>query len=286
MYYGGGRRTFAEIYQTADGDFALKSSYDKGLVAALHTQIPSADHRWNPDNKTWLFTEPYIDTVAEIVEVHLGIEAEVQTSLPAGRLRATEVKLIQVEYLGTAKDRGGDEPVAYGYVDGDWSVGIPLSVLKKWFEVDEKSTPDGETYYAVLGVGKTVSAKEIKGAYRRAARQWHPDVCKEPDANAMFQRINAAYQVLGSSLGRRKYDAGLLLLANGYRRDSSQVEMWGVGAWRPPLRCGWLLVEGITKLGRLNVSKIVQWEDVINGEGKVMVSSWPAGAKKHEMVWV
>ena len=283
MYYGGGRRTFAEIYQTADGDFALKSSYDKGLVAALHAQIPGADHRWNPDSKVWLFTEPYIDTVAEIVEMCLGIQAEVQTSFAPEKGATVETKLVQVEYLGAAKDRNGDEPVAYGYVDGDWSVGIPLSILKKWFEVDSSVYGNDGTFYAALGISRKANSKEIKAAYRRVARQTHPDVNHEPDAKERFQQVNKAYQTLGNNKSRKWYDAGLVLIESTAKSPGQYNQ---TDDWKSPLRCGWLLVEGITKLGRLSVSKIVQWEDVISSEGKVMVSSWPAGAKRHEMVWV
>ena len=46
------------------------------------------------------------------------------------------------------------------------------------------------------------------------------------------------------------------------------------------------LKEGVLRLGRFNVSKIVQWEDVIDRRGRVMVSSWPPGGDKFEVKWV
>ena len=49
-------------------------------------------------------------------------------------------------------------------------------------------TRDGRTYYDVLGVPPTASAKEIRDAYRRLARQYHPD--KNPDTTAEFQAVN------------------------------------------------------------------------------------------------
>ena len=61
-------------------------------------------------------------------------------------------------------------------------------------------------YYAVLGVGRSASADEIKSAYRRLAREHHPDVNKSPDAEKRFAEIQEAYAVLSDAEKRADYD--------------------------------------------------------------------------------
>ena len=64
-------------------------------------------------------------------------------------------------------------------------------------------------YYEVLGVPKTATDKEIKTAYRKLARQYHPDVQKgkeKKEAEEKFKEINEAYEVLGDASNREKYD--------------------------------------------------------------------------------
>ena len=61
-------------------------------------------------------------------------------------------------------------------------------------------------YYEVLGVQKSASEGDIKSAFRRLARQYHPDVSKEDNAEEKFKEINEAYGVLSDSQKRAKYD--------------------------------------------------------------------------------
>lgn len=61
-------------------------------------------------------------------------------------------------------------------------------------------------YYVTLGVDKKASADEIKQAYRRLARKYHPDVSKEKDAEERFKDVQEAYEVLKDSEKRAAYD--------------------------------------------------------------------------------
>lgn len=61
-------------------------------------------------------------------------------------------------------------------------------------------------YYEILGVSKTASDKEIKSAFRKLAKQYHPDVNKAPDAAEKFKEAQEAYAVLSDPDKRSKYD--------------------------------------------------------------------------------
>ena len=61
-------------------------------------------------------------------------------------------------------------------------------------------------YYEVLGVSKDASEADIKMAFRRLAKKYHPDVCKEADAEEKFKEIQEAYAVLSDDTRRKQYD--------------------------------------------------------------------------------
>ena len=77
-------------------------------------------------------------------------------------------------------------------------------------------------YYQILGVSDSASQEDIKRAYRKQARKYHPDVSKEPDAEEQFKSVNEAYEVLRDESRRAEFDQ---IKKYGYR---------GGDEFRPP----------------------------------------------------
>jgi len=267
------RRPQYATIDPAPGGLAFRSSYDAGLVAALKAKVPHSDRRWDAEGKQWVVAPQHAAILADLAATYLGVHVDVPRDVAAP---AATQRMIRLEYLGAAKDRGG-ESTASGWVDGGWNAIFPLPVLQRWFCVETR--PDeAPTMWGILGLPKSATAAEVKSAYRRLARQWHPDVCKEPDASRQFMAIQEAYRTLSDATKRARYEAGLQLTAG---LDVVQ----GASVWRPPLRCGWLLVEAVEQVGRFVVRRIKQWEDIRNNQGLVLVSYWPQGATKFATRW-
>src|SRR6201996_894981 len=89
-------------------------------------------------------------------------------------------------------------------------------------------------YYAILGVPKTAAAKDIKSAYRKLARKWHPDANpdKPKEAEEKFKDIQEAYEVLSDTEKRSKYDV-LGSDWQGAAQEAARQRNAAAGAGRP-----------------------------------------------------
>src|SRR5262245_25080715 len=82
-----------------------------------------------------------------------------------------------------------------------------MAPQREWFEKD---------YYDVLGVSKDASEKEITRAYRKLAKQYHPDAnAGNTEAEERFKEISAAHEVLGDAEKRKEYDQVREMVAAG-----------------------------------------------------------------------
>lgn len=67
-----------------------------------------------------------------------------------------------------------------------------------------------KTYYALLGVTARATQAEIRAAFRKKAREFHPDVCNRFDAEEMFKLLNKAYSTLKDETKRQEYNETLM----------------------------------------------------------------------------
>ncbi|HEX5057071.1 MAG TPA: DnaJ C-terminal domain-containing protein [Gammaproteobacteria bacterium] len=84
-------------------------------------------------------------------------------------------------------------------------------------------------YYRIIGLGRDASQDEIKRAYRKLARKYHPDISKEPDAEQRFKELGEAYAVLGDPEKRAAYDR----LGSDWRsgQEFRPPPGWGAGGF-------------------------------------------------------
>ncbi|KTD56609.1 DNA-binding protein DnaJ [Legionella santicrucis] len=80
-------------------------------------------------------------------------------------------------------------------------------------------------YYKIMGVNEDASEKDIKMAYRKLARKYHPDISKEPDAEEHFKEMGEAYEVLKDPAKRSEYDK--------YRKNKDFNQNAQYTHWRP-----------------------------------------------------
>lgn len=82
-------------------------------------------------------------------------------------------------------------------------------------------------YYQILGIKKDATDAEIKSAYRKLARKYHPDVNKTKEAETKFKDINEAYEVLGDKQKRQRYDSFGSNWQGGAQFDPNQFSNMG-----------------------------------------------------------
>lgn len=296
------------IADSPDG-LRLTSPYDPGFLAAFKIAIPASARRWDGQRKQWLIDPSQGAALVREIQTFYGVAI----ALPGGAAATppqTLTEIIQLAYLGGCRERDDRTVSASGYTLGNRNAKapdlvFPEAALKAWFdgeggisgaETSRAQPAPPASLYRVLCVPADVDTPALKTAYRRMARQTHPDVNKEPDAAEQFRRVQAAYDVLSDPLRRRKYDAGLALAARakdeqehlkgGIRRDLAYYAAMNADShFRAPLRCGLLLVTGVRRLGRVHVERVLSWQDLTR-DGRVLVSSWPQDGSIWDESWV
>lgn len=267
--------------------YRIVSPYSRMFVADLKDQVPASDRYFEPKTYCWFVTAQYGGVVAGLMERYYGIKIHPQpiTATPT-------LGIIELLYLGTAKVNGNGAKTASGWTENGWTVKVTEAVLKRYFdpsytEQTKTEKPKATTYYEMLSVSKTATLDQIKSGYRRMVKQWHPDVCHDPDAAEVFRAVQKAYETLSDKKLKARYDVGLKMseTVNQPKAKTPLEKMIDAQPYRAPLKCGNLLCEYLT-LGPMRIiQKILQWEDIYNELGQVLVSSWKMGDTEPTLEW-
>jgi DnaJ domain len=286
------------------GGIDIQTPFSRTFVDELKARVPFQYRTWDNNLKVWRVAFQFAEAACELVEETYGFCPDVDLT---GDSEVFQNQTYLIEYVGACKIRGENgESMAMGFSQNNWNIILPEKVLREFFEgKTEENEPDQPsliepkrlTYYQLLGVKKAVEQALIKTAYRRMAKQWHPDVCREPNAHDRFEAINAAYQVLSIPMMRKRYDAGL-----AFEQEAKKVSRWsspktqnngklyinGISAaygYISPLRCGIVTLDGEYGIGKIIVSKIHKWEDWVEN-GKTAVVSWNMITMKINTIWI
>ena len=274
--------TSATIRELTPGTVYIYTPYNSAFLAAFKAVIPGADRRWDPDARVWQVAANHVPALVDLCRRH-GMSVDAPALTTAAAAPTPTIQVLRVSYIGAPKEREDGSFSAYGNSDGEWKLVFPQAVLQAWFNDGDASPAAAVTFYGLLAVKRTATEADIKTAYRKLAKRWHPDVNRDPDATTMFQQLGRAYEVLSDPQQRRRYDAGLQLETSVTGRQTRTLT---TDYWRPPLRCGWLSMSGFWRVGRFHVQEILGWQDITDATGRTLVTAWPMGADTFEEIWV
>jgi hypothetical protein len=259
------------------GVLLVRTPYHAGFVAALKA-LPGDGRRYDPERRAWRVALRHADQVVDWCEAYFGASLKLPR---AARGAASERRTFELTYLSDSRDRGTAQPAALGWHAGQWRYRFPEGPLRAWF--DGGHEPDGgPSHYQRLGLGPDAGEPAIRTAYRRLARQWHPDVCTAPDAHERFLVVQSAYEALQGEAARDRYRDGLLPPVS----PGVEAHINGERRYRPPVRCGRVTALVTDGPGLAMVELIMDWQPLVNAEGRVLNVRWPPGAKAPRERWV
>jgi len=283
-------------YSPVENSLLLRFPYNPGMVAELKAAIPYTDRAFDFNNKLWAISPNYIDTVEKLYKkYHPHFCMNHNLNIPQTK---DQKHIVQVYYIGYTKEKAGiDERVATASDGENWNIIFPESVLIEWFtgiKPDNGNRPNLNSYYSTLGIKQNASKKEIRTAYRRMVRQWHPDINKENNATIIFQQIDQAYKILNNPKKRTAYNVGLTMqVLAGPQPETEDDDGWGASnkkefGYKVPLKCGEVKFIGNKTAGRFIVDKILAWDDITrekNGITLTMVTYWDKSINNFRISW-
>lgn len=241
---------------------AIRFAYNPEIIGWIKEAIPVHQRSWNPDKKQWILDDESFDLLRQRYPHTPLVVTAVENN-------NSDTQEFTLEYIGRPKYAFAQKQViAFGWNGHKIVIAISIEALQEWFKVG--------TLYDQLGLKQTASKDEIKSAYWRLARQWHPDVCQEPDAQEQFVKIKTIYELLSNPLKKKKYDLGLRIFGSQQKSNVHPGEAL-------PLRSGVITGKIEYKPNKV-LTSITSWKDVIDNQGRTLVSTWKD--QTYQMEWV
>lgn len=269
-----------------DGMLAIDTPFSREFKDELKDIVPSIERKWDDKMRVWLVHPKHGKAVKKLIRKYYLVDIQIpDVKLEDGKINTDIIKLL---YLGTVKDR--NKGFAYGldFETTNWDILIHKDVLETWFNGNLRKVEGPKSLFQVLGVSMDSTPDEIKKGFRKMALQWHPDHCKEPNAADKFRIINDAYNILKDEKMRERYLYGInqTALTFGNVRVNNQGIERDTDSYVPNLRCGILNAKYEITMGRRIVQEIYSWDDIVDANGKILVTSWAYGDTRLSIEWV
>ena len=272
------------LENTGFGSVVLRMSYDQYVIAKLKVDIPSTDREYNPTTKAWTLDGKWRDYIVTLLTT-AGFTIMGDALHGVVGQRGIVRETIRVNYMGNARKRPDGSVTASGMDErGEWKYLFIFDALSDWFDLPAvTSSPlDAADLYGMFGIARDATGDEVKKAYRRLMRSWHPDVNSDPKAGEVFIALQDGYAVLSDAKRRGRYDVGLSLQPLMPPKAGSDI------VWIPPdgSRCGYVDVEMETGLRTSVIRRIYGWDDIVNTRGQRMIAKWNSSRNEVEYSWL
>ena len=272
------------------------------FVQEIKRDIPWSNgtgRRWVKQETAWYVGRDYLPTACRIIREAFGQEVRITHIARADGKAPLEERLLYVFYLGLPKERELDGhkgffSLGHSNKDLDSACAFPVPVMENWFGTNtapkrrKKRGVESIVWnpYTELGIPlarqDTVTDAEVKKAYRVAAKVYHPDVSDAPDATQKFQLINQAYEILGTAESRKRFNVSLKIALASNTKDAARavngkdLSRYAIkySTYLPPVRCGQVKAKGRTVVGMFIVDEILEWHDIIDQRGQILVTYW------------
>lgn len=256
---------------------AIRYPYNPVFTDAIKA-LPAWTRGWNRDKQQWEIA-PLV--APRIIDQLSALSGQSLAAPPADAYHPPVSVTVEALYVGRIKGDGDFAAANVMTLSRQWRAVLWGPAVYRWFGVQPASATPA-SLYDLIGVSPTASAAELANAIKRQLRQWHPDVCREPDAAERTRRILEARAILLAPAQRARYDAGLEAARLAAGRAASRSD----GEYRPPLRSGRITGQGYKIVDRWVVADIRHWDDLTDDQGRVAVVSWPHGADEPVVLWV